>query len=258
MSSKKTAISFLLFAFTVCSCSYLNKDNTEGVWFYTYTYGNTADVSGLTPASFLNLAPDHHFTLDFNKFEWGKWNVKGDTLILNASSKTIYFLLHHVTGSELRIDLSPGLSCDFEKQSYSYSADAAQPFSLQNNLWRKKATHDENKKEITQRLINHCEFWKTYFMWALDNEIKTIDVRSTPTPIKIYGNGFAIKTNEKLPLEWKNCFCDSANCQQANVLLENILSQHDIAWAHTDNKYKMFIGAFEQMILFLQQEQSKP
>ena len=32
-----------------------------------------------------------------------------------------------------------------------------------------------------------------YFNWALDNELTTVDVRSTPTPIKIYGNGFTIK-----------------------------------------------------------------
>jgi hypothetical protein len=37
-------------------------------------------------------------------------------------------------------------------------------------------------------LHNHCQFWETYFTWALKNELATIDVRSTPTAIKIYGN----------------------------------------------------------------------
>ena len=107
--------------------------------------------------------------------------------------------------------------------------------------------HKESSAEIKLRLVNHCRFWKNYFTWALDNNLNTIDVRSTPTPIKIYGNGFAIKDFNDLPLNWKNYFFDSTDCKLANDMLKDVFTHNDIAWAHTDNKFKMFIGAFEQL-----------
>ena len=108
-------------------------------------------------------------------------------------------------------------------------------------------SNKETENEISKRLVNHCLFWKAYFKWALDNNIATIDVRSVPTPIKIYGNGFALKSFDDLPQTWKKYFYDSADCKKATELLQATFAHNDIAWAHTDNKYKMFIGAFEQL-----------
>ena len=147
--------------------------------------------------------------------------------------------------------MAPNLVSDFAGSFSAFSSEAANPFSLQNNKWRIPARHKETPDGIQQRLINHCEFWKAYFTWALDNNIQYVDVRSTPTPIKIYGNGFELKFYYDLPYEWKNYFYDSADCQHANDILWEVMTHHDIALAHTDNKYKMFIGAFEQLENFL-------
>src|SRR5689334_17014149 len=104
----------------------------------------------------------------------------------------------------MKLNPEPGVSCNFEKQPYSFATDAVMPFSLKDNQWRIPATHKETPMQIRARLINHCHFWKDYFAWALSNDIATIDVRSTPTPIKIYGNGFGLKEVEDLPSEWQN------------------------------------------------------
>jgi hypothetical protein len=128
------------------------------------------------------------------------------------------------------------------------------PFSKPSNLWRIPAVARENDDQIRMRLKNHCVFWVNCFTWALDNELTTIDVRSTPTPIKIYGNGFAIKRYNDLPETWKGYFYDSSDCKKANDMLENLVHTHNIAWAHTNNKYKMFISAFQQMESFLSKD----
>ena len=117
--------------------------------------------------------------------------------------------------------------------------------------WHRVDTEADFLAEIKKRLRNHCSFWVSYFKWALENEMTTVDVRSTPTPIKIYGNGFTIKPFHELPDIWKSYFYDSSDCARSNAILEELVRTHTIAWAHTDNKYKMFISAFQQMQQFL-------
>jgi len=97
--------------------------------------------------------------------------------------------------------LNPGGSRTgiFDSQPLASGKNADDPFSVQNNKWRIPPTHRETDDEIKQRLYNHCQFWESYFEWALANEQATVDVRSTPTAIKIYGNGFGLKPVEELP-----------------------------------------------------------
>ena len=240
---------YFIIIFLLCLTACIQfKNNDEGIWFYTFSSKGTSSEYNLTPASFLCLQPDKNYTLDFGNFEYGQWDRNGDTIILsNTSGDRKALLIQSKTGSNVILSTEPGVSCDFEAQPYSFKEIAAQPFSLQNNKWRIKASRKESADEIRARLKNHCSFWKTYFTWAFDNNINNIDVRSTPTPIKIYGNGFALKPYDELPAEWKNYFFDSTDCKLASDVLENVFTHNDIAWGHTDNKYKMFIGAFEQL-----------
>jgi len=238
---------FLILIFFYSCINFIRTRNT-GIWFYTFSSKGMSSDYNLTPASFICLQPDNHYTLDFGSFEYGKWSRRGDTLILNnASGNTEAFLIEHKSGKDLRLNIEPGVVCNFEAQPYSFAGDAATPFAFENNKWRIKATHKESAAEIQLRLLSHCRFWKNYFTWAFNNNLNTIDVRSTPTPIKIYGNGFAVKAFNDLPNAWKSYFYDSADCRLANDMLKNIFTHNDIAWAHTDNKFKMFIGAFEQL-----------
>lgn len=237
------------------SCIQLGTSNT-GTWFYTFSNGKLSSTYNLTPASFLCLQPDKTYTLDFGKFEYGKWKLSSDTLILQNSAGNISaFIIQNSNGKDMKLSTEPGVVCDFESQPYSFSKDAAKPFSTEDNKWRIKATHKETSEAIKQRLVNHCRFWKDYFTWALNNDISTVDVRSTPTPIKIYGNGFALKNFDNLPAEWMNYFYDTADCRIANNMIEDVFTHNDIAWAHSDNKYKMFIGAFEQLEQMLHKKQ---
>jgi hypothetical protein len=230
------------------SCIQFIRDHASGVWFYTYSNSGISTEFNLTPASFICLQPANNYTLDFGKFEYGKWTTNGDTIILTASSgNTTALIINSKIGKELKLNTEPGVVCDFEMQPYSFSENAAAPFSLQDNKWRIHATHKETTTEIRKRLINHCKFWKDYFRWAIDNNIEVVDVRATPSPIKIYGNGFELKELDDLPGTWKNYFYDSADCKLADSLLTDVFIHNQIAWAHTDSKYKMYIGAFEQL-----------
>jgi hypothetical protein len=223
------------------------------LWFYSYASGSGQDTAGgLTPASFLELRPDGTYTLDFGKYEYGSWDRKADRLFLtNQQHKTYVYALTLATPKDMQLTVAKDRTGHFESKPLPSEKLPEDPFSAENNRWRLPATHKETDAEIKQRLYNHCRFWEVYFTWALNKKIDYIDVRSTPTAIKIYGNGFGLKPFGELPPRWKSLFFDEEDCRKANDLIQDIFRNKTIAWANTDSKYKMFIGAFQQMEQYL-------
>jgi hypothetical protein len=236
---------------TSCLSACMNAKPSIGkLWFYTYSSDSSIDRVSLTPANFLELRPDNTFTSDLGKFHYGHWNLKDQQLFLNAEDGDINIvMINGLNQNEMQIQVGHSSASYFDGLVLPKPED--DPFSRTNNLWRIHAATKETDDQIKKRLRNHCSFWVSYFKWALENEMTTVDVRSTPTPIKIYGNGFSIKPFHELPDIWKSYFYDSSDCRKANDILIDIVQTHNIAWAHTDNKYKMFISAFQQMQQFL-------
>jgi len=223
------------------------------IWFYTYGTGTpNGKDSLLSPASFLELRPDGSYTRDFGAFEYGTWLKKDHQLILTSHDhqKTSYPLTLPSAG-EMQLALTGGYRASFEGHAIPSLQQKQDPFSVVNNQWRIRATQKESEKEIRQRLFNHCQFWEAYFRWALDKDLTTVDVRSTPTLIKIYGNGFTLKPADDLPAEWVSCFYDAEDCQKASEIIRTIFEHKTIAWAQTDNKFKMFLSAFQQLQNYL-------
>lgn len=239
---------FLTIALLSASCHF-SANTIDHVWFYTYSESPQRD---LTPSSFLECQKDGSYTRDFGQFDYGTWRLEDHKLYLTDHLRhTSIYPVDMSKPKEMQLTLREGSVASFERQPLPDQKNNKDPFSLENNRWRIPADHKESDQEIRTRLYNHCRFWETYFTWALDNEVSSIDVRSTPTCIKIYGNGFTLKPLNELPAAWKTCFFDREDCQRANAIIEEIFNTRNIAWAHTDNKYKLFIGAFQQMESFL-------
>lgn len=247
----KKFIFIILVVIATCLNGCMNiKPEISKLWFYTYTSDSTIDKGSLTPANFLELRADKSFTSDLGKFHYGHWHLRDQQLFLNAEDGDIEILLiNDLKPNEMQVQTGHSKADNFDGLLVPKLEN--DPFSKANNLWRIAALTRESDQELKTRLRNHCSFWVSYFKWALENEMETVDVRSTPSPIKIYGNGFTIKPFHELPDTWKNYFYDSSDCRKANDILIDIVQTHNIAWAHTDNKFKMFISAFQQMQQFL-------
>lgn len=246
-------LNFIFIAATVllASCG-SKKGKLAHTWFYTYSYeGADRRKDSLTPVSFLQLNEDGSYTKDFGKFDYGKWDAKDDKAIslTSETGQSSQLEYQFISGTELQLITGKNSVANFE--SPKLAKTKVNPFSKENNLWRIPATKPESNEEIKKRLHNHCRFWEQYFIWALETKLATVDVRSTPTSIKIYGNGFGLKPMEDLPRTWVSYFYDTADCRKANEQLLYIFKHENIAWAKTDNKYKMFIGAFQQLQQYL-------
>ncbi|HEY4150236.1 MAG TPA: hypothetical protein VGM41_14955 [Chitinophagaceae bacterium] len=224
------------------------KDNLSKLWFYTYNTGSSDPRDTLlTPASFLDLQRTGNYTMDFNGFEAGTWELDGPQLVLTNTKKIVTKIpIRYASGKDLRIYVHESVF-EFEGLPNQFAGEAEDPFSVKNNLWRIHADAKETDQQITARLSNHFGFWIAYFTWALDHDIQYVDVRSTPTPVKIYGNGFGLKPFTELPAIWKSYFYDEEDCRKANAKIERLFDYNSIAWPHTDNKFKFFISAFQQL-----------
>jgi hypothetical protein len=219
------------------------------MWFYTYDTKLT-DVADTTilPGSFLDLRGDGTYSLDFNGFETGTWQFINDNeLILTSDQKKqTNIAVKYVSEKSMNIFLFQR-NFEFEGLPNNGMTGIEDPFSRQNNQWRIHATAKETDQQIAARLANHFQFWEAYFNWGLAHHIDYLDVRSTATPIKIYGNGFTLKPFNQLPVAWKRCFYDEEGCRKANDKIKQLFDNNTITWPHTDNKFKMFLSAFQQL-----------
>ena len=230
---------------SLTACNPFEKD-LSGVWFYAPSAQRSKKDSLLTATSFLQLQGNGTYTSDLGHYDHGSWTTEADALVLtNSKGKTIRLPIEKHTKHELRLFANENRVVSFDK--YPAASGDTNPFSQANNRWRIPARQPESDAEIKARLYNHCRFWETYFTWALKNEVDQIDVRSTPTPIKIYGNGFGLKKFDELPYDWRQYFYDTTDCRKADQMLKDIFRKRNIKWPETDVTYEKFISAFKQL-----------
>jgi hypothetical protein len=247
-------IFFLYITYQFTSCNFPNQKGINKLWVYgDEMSGPDFDSCKLTRVSFLFLHPDGTYTKDFGSFEYGKWATDNKKIVFrDQKNRTKVYSIQYSLPDNLKLIATDGFVAGFEAEPFSFSSAVEDPFSLQNNKWRIPATHKETDKELTARLANHCHFWELYFTWALKDNIDYMDVRSTPTLLKVYGNGLVLKYFNDLPKEWKFYFFDEDDCRKANVLIQNIFEQHKIKIEQAKNRYKMFVSMFQQMQKLLQ------
>ncbi|MBO9633903.1 MAG: hypothetical protein J7578_12370, partial [Chitinophagaceae bacterium] len=225
------------------------------VWFFTYENKSRSEKSTdpeLSPVSFINLETKGKYTANIGGFEYGHWSVEDKILVLQPSvGKTRRIQMKKLTDKELVVDMDPNNSyisesC-FEGTKNPLKDEEESPFSLTNNKWRIKAPHKESSQQITDRLVNHFKYWEQYFRWGLESDKSSLDVRSHPSPIKMYGNGFALMPIDQWPEEWSRNFYDDEDRQAAFDKIRWTLRNKSVKWPETGHKFKQFISAFQQM-----------
>lgn len=241
-----------LFLFLVIGCVQKNKSVSK-LWFYTHSSGKAG--SSLNPMNFLDLQSDGTFTQYFEKFEYGKWSIRHNSLMLEKATggRELILIEGHGNGElQLAYPNNRNSLLNFEGFKNSFSSPSDNPFSVENNEWRIRPAAAESDIEIKKRLANHFHYFEIYFKWAMENGFTSVDVRSTPSVIKIYGNGFEVKPDDDLPVEWIACFYNKDDCYRASRIVEQLFRKNQISWARTDNKFKMFLSAFQQLQQYLQ------
>lgn len=230
------------------------SEKLNRVWFYisTETVPKNKSAKGKIPADlnslcFLNLQPNGKYTAYLSDFEYGRWVVNEENeLILENNHKQQRILPIQKLDKEEFVFTVEDRQYHFEgfQNSFTHQDD---PFSKENNWWRIKADHKETDKEITERLKNHFRFWEKYFSWALKTEKEILNVRSLPSPLKLYSNGFVVIPYQDQSPKWAANFYDSTDSRIAYEKVNYLFVHGDIDWPTTNNRFKLFISAFQQL-----------
>jgi hypothetical protein len=250
----------LIFLLVVVSCTFFNscqfkRPPLTNTWFYSHnakTETSTQNPVKLTPENFIDLQPDGSFTSDIAEFEYGSWKGEGDYIQLqnqNGEQKIFTIISYH--DGELTLDLTPNVKNDYNRVftaiSNKKSTGKNNPFAKENNRWRIRPSSPETDGDIKDRLVNHFKFWETYFEWAVANNFQQLDVRSPNSLLKLYGNGFKLLPYDELSEEWKSNFFNEEDCHKAWDKLKKLVDSKDIAWPKTENRFKFFVSAFQQL-----------
>lgn len=240
------------------SCKPANKGSIERAWMYhndlsdekqpdaVYKHGDME--YGFSSASFLDLQPTGKFTSYFSAFDYGEWKFEDSILILTNHNKG-RLLLHvkELNDKMICINKSNQKVYPFDGFNNVFSSEADNPFSIMNNRWRVKAGHKETDAELVARLKNHFRWWEKYFKWALNNEMKSLDIRSTASVLDMYANGFELQYFDTQLPAWQNLFYDSADCWRAYEMVYYLMYKKDINWPKTENGFESFVSAFRQL-----------
>lgn len=262
---KNSGFYFLLLCLISCTAP---KDRLAKAWIYNIEpspqqlavnnkHGFERNEA-LTGANFIDLQPNGTYTSYLSSFENGKWYFKDQNLILvNAQKQIMELQVNMLTDKQMVCtDKMKKLLYNFEGQPNEFTSALQNPFSKQNNQWRLKPTHKESEAELRARLKNHFSFWEKYFAWGLKNNIDYLDVTSTPSLLKIYGNGFQLEYYENLYPEWQNCFYDTIDCRMAYEDVYYKMYQKNIQWPDSKNRFERFVSAFQQLQQWMDEKMS--
>ncbi len=241
-------------AFIFSSCG-LKTQSLNKTWFFAY-YGSSSETvpqkAQMTPENFINLDKDGNYTSYVSGFDYGTWkNEENEIQLINQKGDKKVLRIISLKNGELTLDLSGILNNRtphiFTGVSNSNTKETDNPYSKQNNKWRITPTAPETSEQLKDRLVNHFRFWEKYFEWAIANDLKSLGVRGKNSPLKIYGNGFALIPFDELSDEWKRNFYDEADCKKAWDKLNTMMDTKNVVWPKTDSKYKFFISGFQQL-----------
>jgi hypothetical protein len=247
----------IIFLVLLASCT-ANENQLAKAWIYNdeqtgegreIVQDHSGPAHQFSAANFIDLQPDSTYTAYFTSFDHGKWYFKENNVILVNSKKQVSeFAVNKVDGKEMictgRADHIT-LRLNGYKNKFEGAVD--NPFSVENNRWRLKPSHPESDKEISERLKDHFRFWEKYFQWGIDSKVSYLDVRSTPSVLKMYGNGFELEYFDNQFPEWKNNFYDSADCWKAYEKIYYLMYQKNVKWPKTKNRFEGFVSAFQQL-----------
>jgi hypothetical protein len=237
---------FFLSLILIAGCG--SGDVLSKAWIYQEDE-NTEGDGRLSGASFIDLQKDGTYTCNLEDYQWGKWYRKKEKLVLVNNRGRIYdFKIESAEKDKLvLLDKIEGRKLSFAGFSNRFDTPGDNPFSRQNNRWRLKASGPETDQEITARLKNHFTYWEKYFAWGHDVNAKSLDVRSLPSPIKMYGNGFELLHPTQQSTGWTKTFYDTSDCRKAYEKLYYAMYRTKVKWMKSKNRYEKFADAFRQV-----------
>lgn len=211
--------------------------------------------------SYINFYSNNNFTYKFGSlFIFGNWSYdkKSKSISLSTREKDdkeskMVFIVDKLINDKLFLKIRPndnkslkpiidsldrsnfnGLSEYFQnsnqisvysKDIFEYKDKKQDIFALNNNSWRIKPVVPETNIQIKERLKGSIYYVIIFLNNSLLRKENSINIHSIFSPIKLAGNGIALKDKNDLPYEWIDIFYNQSQADEAYQLLLHAFNQ---------------------------------
>lgn len=216
--------------------------------------------SGLEPAlqtdALISFYPDGKYTLINTEGQYAENKATDNEIDLTISLGDSVWVMEKTNTENEWIKLTQkGDSYPLEillSPNDEYYFGALDLLSPGRNWWRKKPAQKQTQKEIEQKLVGQFTYAIDYFKMLDDKESRTFSTSYLCLPFRLYGNGMAIPTYDRLSSVWKNMFYDEEDARLAYKLLGEALKSIGEYPKDPKSHIKGFSKSLQIMISYLE------
>lgn len=255
------SVVLLLSAFSLINCGGSRKDiagHYYSVGDNLFNMGNIqirsfVDNSSIEPiftgTSFMEFYPDGTYMFDLHHFEFGDYELKGDSVYLTRDDgkewqigflKDEEFELAHFTFNAIK-----GKSnLKSLNKAKSYKNKGSYPYSKKNNRWRLTDEEELSKNELIDKMQNYLDFLSKYIKWCNKEKI-AIKTSGLAGPLELGRNGLRINNEGKFS-KWCHTL-QGNNCEESFELLRDVLRTRRVRFKQFKDKSRVYTDVVKQV-----------
>lgn len=207
----------------------------------------------VSSGTFVDFFRNGTYSMQFHHYEHGEYELEDSIITLHNHDGKTWQLTYKEDAKNDGKKNKMKFSIYQEDHPFSYfslnrmenSTSDNYPFLPENNTWRINATEEQTTNQIIDRLQNHLQYLEHHIEWCNEEKIK-INFKNVPSPIRVAGNGFQIKTLSNAT-SWCSIFSDEANCKQSLRLLGRYFNSGKFQWSSYKNPAKRLRHGLSQI-----------
>lgn len=223
----------------------------EQPWFVTSQPLAPGD-SALKSAVF-SFYDDGSFTrYDAKGYSWGSWEkVKNtqDIYLKPQGGEKNYWKIKTDGGGAMEVNIFKtdpgGIQLGLMQLKAAGANLRNDPFSTEENQWRKKPASPETLNQIKERVLQYMHFQETLLKYCISNKVQVMPTSWFATPIKMYfSNGVRMAYSNELE-QWHGCFYDSAQAVKGYQFLSGAINKIELE--ASENRFERNLDCVEKM-----------
>lgn len=270
---------FVLIFLSACDKSKVSisipEENYRGTWLVSSVKSPQSNDPALVSMNkfykgrWLQYYKDSTYTTNINgQYDHGKYEVasgqqdsvllksfRGDTyyIVSNYDTKGSGTIIHTISVPEMTGTQTYEIRCDV--RAYKYRDPLMDPYNVVNNKWRLPAEHSESDSLLTDRLVNHIDFWLAYLNTADKLNVSRFDYSNLNTCFTFAAYGIQVQNFKKWENSFKSLFYSKEEAERAYKLLSKAV--YKSKFIKNENAYLQGRDLFNQLKYHLTHPDSK-
>lgn len=221
----------------------------KGRWIqYNKNKTYTTNINGQYDHGTYEVTNGQHDSVLMKSFRGDKYYIAS-----NYDNEGVGTIKHTISVPEMTGTQSYEIKCNV--RFYKYRDSGMDPYDIINNKWRLPAEKSESDSLLTERLVNHIDFWLAYLNTADKLEVSRFDYSNLNTCFTFAAYGVQVQNYKKWENSFKSLFYSREEAERAFKLLSKAVYKSE--FIKNDNAYLQGRNLFTQIKYHLTHPASK-